>query len=112
LFVGGQAEPDERVGLAGAGVPEQDRWFAGVEMGAGGERGQPGGLDGWGGVEVERAQPNAGEEPDGARSSLKEPVMGCHTYRPSEVAERSVPTWTLAERATTVAEGPRRGGER
>ena len=43
LFAGGQAEPDEQVGLAGAAVAEQHDRFAGVDVGAGGQRGELGG---------------------------------------------------------------------
>ena len=46
LFAGGDAEPDEQVGFAGAGVAEQHDGFAGVEVGAGGERGDGGRVDG------------------------------------------------------------------
>ena len=40
LFAGGQAETDEEMGFAGAGVAEQHDGFAGVEVAAGGERGE------------------------------------------------------------------------
>jgi hypothetical protein len=43
LFGGGGAEGDEQVGLAGAGVPEQDQWFTGVDPRAGVEVGEGGG---------------------------------------------------------------------
>jgi hypothetical protein len=48
LVAGGQAEPDEQVTLAGAPVAEQHDRFAGVEVGAGGQGGELGGLDGTG----------------------------------------------------------------
>ena len=53
LFTGGDAESDEEVAFAGAGIAEQDDGFAGVEVVAGGERGDGCGVDGGVGVEVE-----------------------------------------------------------
>ena len=55
-------EPDEQVGLAGAGVAEQHDGFAGVDVGAGGEVARVAGADGGGGVDVEVGEPfEAGE---------------------------------------------------
>jgi hypothetical protein len=42
FFAGGDAEPDEEVALAGAGVAEEDDGFAGVEVAAAGEGGDRG----------------------------------------------------------------------
>ena len=62
MFAGGQSEPDEQVGLAGAGVAEQHDRFAGVDPGAGGEVAEGGRGDAGHGVEVEVGQPfDAGE---------------------------------------------------
>jgi hypothetical protein len=61
LFAGGEAEPDQQVTLAGAGVAEQDDGFAGLEVRPGRQVRQRGGGDG-GGVEFEVGQPlEAGE---------------------------------------------------
>ncbi|MEQ4210132.1 hypothetical protein [Actinopolymorpha sp. B9G3] len=53
LLTGGQAERDEQMGLAGAGIAKQDHGLAGVDVGAGGQGGQLRGGDGRDGVEVE-----------------------------------------------------------
>ncbi len=73
LFAGGQSEPDQQVGLAGAGVAEQHDRFAGVQVVPGGELAEGGGLDGGDGVDVELREPfQAGElrvvDPAGAAS--------------------------------------------
>jgi hypothetical protein len=53
LLAGGQAQADEQVGVAGAGVPEQDQGVPGVDPRAGGQGGEGGGDAGDGvGVEV------------------------------------------------------------
>jgi len=57
LLAGGQAESDQQMGLAGAGLAEQHHRLAGVEVGARGQRGELGGLDAGQGVEVELAEP-------------------------------------------------------
>jgi hypothetical protein len=46
VFGCGDAGPDEEVGFAGAGVPEQDDGFAGVDPGPGGKGGHGGVVDG------------------------------------------------------------------
>jgi hypothetical protein len=56
LLAGGQPEADEQVGLAGAGVAEQDQGLAGVDPRPGGQRGE-GGRDAGDGVGVEVGQP-------------------------------------------------------
>jgi hypothetical protein len=53
LFAGGDSEGDEQMGLAGAGIAEQNHGFAAVDPAAIGQRGDGGGRDHWGGVEVE-----------------------------------------------------------
>jgi hypothetical protein len=57
LFAGRQAEADEQVGLAGAGVAEQYDGFACVEVVPGGELAKGGGLQGGDGVDVEVGEP-------------------------------------------------------
>jgi hypothetical protein len=56
LLAGGQAEPDEQVGLAGAAVAEQHDRLAVVQVGAGGQAGEEGGGDGRDGVGAEVGQ--------------------------------------------------------
>jgi len=53
LFAGGEAESDEEVGFAGAGVAEQDDGFAGIEVVPGGDLAEGGGLDGGDSVDGE-----------------------------------------------------------
>ena len=53
MFAGGDAEPDEQMGLAGAGVTDQHDGVAGVEVGAGGQRGDGRRVDRRGDVDVE-----------------------------------------------------------
>jgi hypothetical protein len=57
LFAGCQPEPDEQVGLAGAGVTKQHDRFAGVHVVPGGEVSQDRGCDRGDGVDVEVRQP-------------------------------------------------------
>ena len=62
MFAGGEAEADEEVALAGAGVAEQHDGFPGVEVVPGGELAEGGGLQGGDGVDVEVGEPfQAGE---------------------------------------------------
>src|SRR5207247_6819297 len=63
LLAGGKAEPDEQVALAGAGVAEQHDGFAGVEVGAGRERGDGRRVDRRGGGQVEVGQAFGAWEP-------------------------------------------------
>jgi hypothetical protein len=56
LFARGQAEGDEEVAFAGAGIAQQDDGLAGVHVGAGGQRGEGRGLDGGHRVDVELTQ--------------------------------------------------------
>ena len=61
MLAGGQPQADEQMRLAGARVPEQDDWLAGVDPCSGGE-GCEGGGDAGDGVGVEVGQPlDAGE---------------------------------------------------
>jgi hypothetical protein len=78
------------VGLAGAGVAEQDDGVAGADVAAGSEGGDEGGFDGWGGVEVEVGEPfDAGElrVVDAAGSAAFGAggwaVLPCHSPAPS-----------------------------
>ena len=57
MFAGRQPQPDEQMGLAGAGVTEQHDRFAGVHVVPGGEVAQGGGCDAGDGVDVELRQP-------------------------------------------------------
>ena len=57
MFAGGEAEPDEEVGLAGAGVAEQNDRIAGADVAASGEGGDHSRFDGGGGVKVEVSEP-------------------------------------------------------
>jgi len=57
LFAGGEAESDEQMGLAGAGVAEQHDGFAGVHVVPGCELAECRWLDGRDGVDVEVGEP-------------------------------------------------------
>src|SRR5262249_14852112 len=57
LLAGGQAQADQQVGLAGAGVAEQHDRLALVQVGAGGQAGEDGRGDGRVGVGAEVGQP-------------------------------------------------------
>ncbi len=57
LFADRQPQPDEQMGLAGAGATEQHDWLAGVQVVPGGKMAQGGGRDTGDGVDVELRQP-------------------------------------------------------
>jgi hypothetical protein len=57
LLAGGQTERDEQMGLAGAGIPKQHNGFAGIHVGAGGQRDELCAADSGDGVDVELGQP-------------------------------------------------------
>jgi hypothetical protein len=57
LFAGGEAETDEQMTLAGAGVAKQHDRFAGVHVVPGGQMTKVGGLDRRDGVDIEVSEP-------------------------------------------------------
>ena len=72
------------MGLAGAGVAEQHDRFAGVDPGAGGERGELGGADRWGRRRVE-----VGEPLDAGEAGFGDAAGAAAAVRSSTSADRS-----------------------
>src|SRR5581483_10838619 len=63
LFACGHPEPDQQMALAGAAVAEEHDGLAGVEIRAGRQGGDGGGVHGWRFVEVEVGEPFDPREP-------------------------------------------------
>ena len=111
LFAGGDAEADEQVGLAGAGVAEQHDGFAGVEVGAGGEVARVAGLMVGDGVDVEVGEPfEAGEA--GFVDAAGAAAFGCgrrprrRGLRRGSRGRSAVPATAIsASRSASVADG-------